>query len=609
MAHLDHEPAILAGSSFGVRAAIARSDSMHRDSQPRRRRSDDIMMGLASRLAKILGPGDRGRTRFRRRGGPNRAKPRFGCEALETRAMLSGLGTDYTVMGGQWDDSRTISFSFAPDGVSWDQGTNVAGANLDAEFGGTSWQGLVARALQTWAAASNLNFTQVSDGPYDFNASGIGQGDPKFGDIRIGGYRFGETSTIARTYGPPPNGQTGAGEVELNTSYNFAPGSNHDFQTVILHEVGHSLGLGESPRPSSVMYTYYQGARQALTPYDVEGIQSLYGPRVADSYQSQGEATSAATALDLTSSLNSGLQALLSGASLATIGDVEYFSVVAPALKGASLSVSAQALGHSLLSPKVSVIDPSTGATLAVDANPAQYGDNVSVSIPGVQAGHRYLIAVTGATNDVFSVGSYALQLGFSGGTAVNPTPTPAPAPQPLPPAPTPAPVPAPPPGAPAIQPDIFAYNNSFASATELGPITLATLGSLTLPSGSNYQVFTFEVARPGVVLVAAVNANVVVGDAFARPVASGTGLIGFVAPQAGARYFLIFSSTNGAPVPNYGLAVQLIPSPPTPVAASSTSPTPTSPTNHHSKSLVKVKVSTTPTPKGHARKSSRPNQ
>ena len=574
-----------------------------------------MMLGLSARFARLLGPLKRPRSLS----GSNRPRRRLAWDALEARSMLSasGLGTDYTLMGGQWDNSKPISFSFAPDGVSWDQGTNNVNASLDAEFGGTAWQALVARALQTWAASANINFTQASDGPFSFNTAGINEGDSSFGDIRIGGYNFGTTSTIARTYGPPPNGQTGAGDVELNTGFNLAPGSHYDFQTVILHELGHSLGLGESPQPSSVMYHYYYGPHQALSPYDIEGIQSLYGPRVPDGYQSQGRATSPSTALDLTSSLNSNFQAQLGNVSLATIGGVEYFSVVAPSIGGATLRVAAQAQGYSLLSPKVSVIDPTTGATLATDAHPEQYGDLASVAIPGAQPGHRYLIAVTGATNDVFSVGSYAIQVGFFGGTAINPAPTPPPpAPKPTPTpfpttpvlskAPTPAPTPTVP-LAPVIQADPYSYNSSFAAPNNLGVVSQVAVGNLALPSGMNYQLFSFQVPKAGTVQVAVGNARVVVGDALARQVVTGTGLLSFVAPRAGARYFLIFLSTNGAPVSNYAFAIKapaastLVAAPKPAVARASAVVAP--------KASAKVRAASVATPRGPARTPNRPNQ
>jgi predicted Zn-dependent protease len=219
------------------------------------------MLRLAARLSKFLSPGRPDRSRTAR----GRSRCPIACEALEPRELLTGLGTDYTLMGGQWNNSQTITYSFPPDGVAWDQGTNNINASLDAEYGGTGWQSLVAKALQTWASVTNLNFAEVPDGDYAFNSQGVNQDDPDFGDIRIGGYNFGTTATIARTYGPPPNGQTGAGDVELNTGFNFAPGSYYDLESVFLHELGHSLGLGESPQPSSIMYSDYEGARESLS--------------------------------------------------------------------------------------------------------------------------------------------------------------------------------------------------------------------------------------------------------------------------------------------------------------------------------------------------------
>jgi predicted Zn-dependent protease len=440
--------------------------------------------------------------------------------------MLSGLGTDYTLMGGQWNNSRTITYSVAPDGVQWDQGINNVNATLDSQYGGTSWQGLVARALQTWAAVTNLNFTEVADGAYPFNAPGINQGDPDFGDIRIGGYNFGTTATIAQTYGPPPNGQTAAGDVELNTGFNFAPSSYYDLETILIHEFGHSLGLDESPQPSAAMYNSYEGVRRSLSPNDIEGIQSIYGARQPDAYQAMGIATSAANALNLTPLLNGAEQGQLAGLSLATIGDTEYFSVVAPQLTGATLDVAAIAQGFSLLSPKISVIDPSTGATLAVNANPNAYGDIALASVPGMQAGHRYIIAVTGATSDVFSVGSYGIELGFFGGKPMGPPP------------------------------DAYSYNSSFAGATNLGTNSQATLLNLTLPSASNYQMFTFQTTQPGPIFVGTLGADAIVDNSVGQVVAAGSGLIGFLGTQPGT-YYVALVSPNNAPVSNYAFAVR----------------------------------------------------
>ena len=108
------------------------------------------------------------------------------------------------------------------------------------------------------------------------------------------------------------------------------------------------------------------------------------------------------------------------------------------------------------------------------------------------------------------------------------------------------------------IAPDRFAANNSFASAAQLGYITQTTVvGNLTIPQASNVHVFAFETPYPGIVYLASANTVMLVGDAVARPVVSGTGLIAFAAPVAGARYFLVILSPNGQPVPSFGFAIQ----------------------------------------------------
>ena len=482
---------------------------------------------------------------------------------------MTGLNVDYTLIGGQWDNSRPITFSIAPDGQVWDRGTNNVNAVLNAQYGGTSWQKEVAVALQTWAVSANLNFASVPDGPYGWNIQGESQGDSRFGDIRVAGYAF-ANNPIAQTYGPPPNGWTAGGDVKINTADRFGPNGQYDLQSVLIHEVGHSLGLGESPQPDSIMYTYYSGARHDLSSYDIEGIQSIYGPRLADRYQAQGQGVSPGSAVDLSAKLNSDGLVVVDGLSLASIGSSEYFSVTAPNRQGATLQVNAVANGQSLMSPKVSVIDAATGATLAVDAHPDQYGNTSTVYVPGTHAGHRYLVVVTGATQDIFSVGDYTLQAAFSGGTNLTPTPdvvvrtpvttTPAPIGPPVvvvPITPTPAP------SLPFVTSvnDPYAANTSFANAANLGSIAGQTLfRNVTLSSGMDLRVFTFQPAQSGLVFVASANTTVLIGDSLGRPVASGRGLVGFVAPRAGARYFVVLLSPDHAAVADASFAVQVVP-------------------------------------------------
>ena len=275
--------------------------------------------------------------------------------------MTSIAGYDYLLSGESWADPSHITYSIAPDGVFWDHGTNNLNATFNAKFGtdGT-WQKQIARALATWESVANINIVPVADGTYDFNALGSSQGDPRFGDIRFGGYAFpGNTTTLAQTYFPPPNGSTAAGDVEVNTSMNFNIGSAYDVYSVLLHETGHSLGLDHPKNPNVVMTPNYGGVRTGLTAGDIAGIQAIYGARTPDAYQRIGQGLSFSTPIDVSAGLSGSNQAVVSSASLTSIGSSEYFSFVAPAYAAGTLQVTAAAANISMLSPSVSVFDAS----------------------------------------------------------------------------------------------------------------------------------------------------------------------------------------------------------------------------------------------------------
>src|SRR5438309_2939238 len=133
-----------------------------------------------------------------------RAPWRPGPERLEARELPAGSG--YVLSGFRWSNPADISFSIVPDGVPWDGGTNGLNAFMNARFGDGTWQRELARALQTWASVANINIAQVPDSGPAFDAFGQPQSDPRFGDIRVGGFNFSDPRTLAQTFYPPPNG-------------------------------------------------------------------------------------------------------------------------------------------------------------------------------------------------------------------------------------------------------------------------------------------------------------------------------------------------------------------------------------------------------------------
>ncbi len=377
---------------------------------------------------------------------PNRRKrkPRsrtWSVETLEIRSLLSAAGSGYVLEGTQWPNPGHITYSIVPDGTQWDHGISNLNAVMNAKFGSGVWQYQIAKALATWESVANINISPTTDSGAPFNTYGLAQGDPNFGDIRIAGYNFNNPTVAAQTYPPPPDGWTAAGDSEINTAVNYSIGSGIDLYSVVLHEMGHALGLAESPDPAAVMYQQYQGVRTGLNSADIAGIQSLYGARTLDTYQQQGIGTSFATAINLNGSLTAAGQATVTGVSLGSIGDVEYYLVQAPADAGAGTTLQAEAVaaGQSMLSPKIEILNASQ-SLLASQANPSGFSDNVGAAVTNVQPGAFYYVAVTGATNNVFSVGTYELGINFVGlqapvaaSTPVAPTPVPVQPANPLP--------------------------------------------------------------------------------------------------------------------------------------------------------------------------------
>ncbi|HTM47439.1 MAG TPA: matrixin family metalloprotease [Bryobacteraceae bacterium] len=131
----------------------------------------------------------------------------------------------------------------------------------------------IIRAFDEWARNGNIRFSAAS-GPTAARTVNVFFASREHGDP----YSFdGPGGVLAHTFYPaPPNPEPLAGDMHLDAEEAWRIGASIDVYSVVLHELGHSLGLGHSDLPSAVMYPFYKQS-SALTADDIEGLQALYG--------------------------------------------------------------------------------------------------------------------------------------------------------------------------------------------------------------------------------------------------------------------------------------------------------------------------------------------
>jgi hypothetical protein len=349
-----------------------------------------------------------------RRREPSGRRPTL--EGLEQRLLL------YSTLGGQWAYGSRITYSLPADG------TNVGGvpnqlsqAMADRGITQAQWKEELRRAFAVWQSASNINLAEVSDTGAALGVPGNQQNDSRFGDIRV--YATPQQSGVLGYAFPPPpiHGGTRAGDVVLNSSASWNVDANFDLQTVAIHEVGHALGLGHSSLSSSVMYDVYNGVKQGLTGDDIAGIRSLYGARQIDWVDSFHNNKDPWNAVNISGWINSGGKVTLPSLDITSNQDEDWFYVKAPSNASGVMTVTVQAKNLSSLSPRFEVYNASlqlAGWTLAPGAASA-YGSTISLQFSGVAPGTGVFIKAAGwnlQNSGVNGIGSYALQVDYSGG-------------------------------------------------------------------------------------------------------------------------------------------------------------------------------------------------
>jgi hypothetical protein len=329
-------------------------------------------------------------------------------EGLETRLLL------YSTLGDQWTYSSRITYSFMPDGTSVGGASSTLFQTLNAKFPTATWEQQIETAASLWENVTNVNLTLVPDGGEPVGTSGDQQDDPRFGDIRIGAVPL-SSSVLAVTFVPPPgNGGTDAGDILLNSSVNWEINSNYDLMTVVAHEFGHALGLGESTVSTAVMYGTYDGIKQELASDDISGIQSIYGSRQFDQFNSGSQRDNSYSTATNINSYMSNNQIALPGLDITTAGDSEWFYVNVPATSTGTMTVAVQSSDLSSLSPKLQVYTSSL-SLVGTAGTVGSLGATASVNT-SVEPGQGYYIKVLAASGPG-PIGAYGLLVNFGSQT------------------------------------------------------------------------------------------------------------------------------------------------------------------------------------------------
>src|SRR5271157_4972386 len=344
-------------------------------------------------------------------------------EELEVRFLL------YATTGNQWTMPILISYSLMPDGTSIGGIPSNLQASLNAHYPTAAWQAQISKAAAVWERVANLNFSLVTDNGSPLGVSGNQQDDPRFGDIRIGGYAM-SSSILAFAYLPPKaNGGTDAGDIFFNTAQSWQiNGTTYDLMTVAIHELGHALGMGHSTDTAAAMYPAYITTKQAVDADDISGIRSIYNARQPDVFNVNASNDSPRSAADISSYIGTNGQLTISGLDLTppvTIGtnDIEWYKITVPASTTGTMVVRMQSSGLILLSPNLAVFN-SAGNTILAQQISSNLGDTVTVAIKNVSPGQVYDVRCQGSTTGASGFGAYGLQVNF-GSLTQSPIPAP----------------------------------------------------------------------------------------------------------------------------------------------------------------------------------------
>lgn len=319
-----------------------------------------------------------------------------------------------TTFGIPWPAASRLTLSFAPDQTPIADRPSELFAALEAV---PNWQRTVLRAFQTWALHSNINIALRSDEGQPFGVAGRFQGDPRFGDIRIGAQPM--SAEVLAVSAPPDlfHAGTWAGDLILNSTVPF---TEEMLYRVALHEAGNILGLADRQEPDSVLFSRFT-ALTGLSAGDIAALQGLYGPRLPDAFEGPGGNDTLRTAALLRHPPgHAGAAPLVVAGDITTVADVDFFSIRLTAHYSGPVTIRLQTAGVSQLIPRLTVLD-AAGAVLGEASSTDPMGAVLSVQLPAVQPNATLHFQVQGTSGDEFGVGGYRLAVSQDATLMVSP--------------------------------------------------------------------------------------------------------------------------------------------------------------------------------------------
>ncbi|MHA6915776.1 beta strand repeat-containing protein [Ralstonia pseudosolanacearum] len=162
--------------------------------------------------------------------------------------------------------------------ITWSVGDAAAGTATS--FSGNmdiAEEAAVQQAFATWAQASGLTFVEVADSSQADIRVGLSEFDTANTGV-VGYTTFHaaggamQAGAIVRVEDPTQDAMISGADGQLTYS-----GTQAEFEQVLLHEIGHALGLASNGDAQSVMNYELTSSNLTLDSTDIAGIQALYG--------------------------------------------------------------------------------------------------------------------------------------------------------------------------------------------------------------------------------------------------------------------------------------------------------------------------------------------